>query len=120
MSYGPHPKQPNEFLLDLEHVEVGDVIVGREVDDWQVSSGFLGWERVANDLFRNVAHPSMTTPGDSFVGSGRFRVVVKPDRRAARPPAAKADGLWNGTCHACGRGTYTGFNKVEHEGGGCR
>lgn len=26
---------------------------------------------------------------------------------------------WNGACETCGKGTYTGMNNVEHEGGKC-
>lgn len=49
-------------------------------------------------------------PGDLT----RFRVV-----RGAQATATST-GCWNGTCAACGRGTYTGLLSVEHEGGGCR
>jgi hypothetical protein len=35
------------------------------------------------------------------------------------PAPTAADSPWNGKCRACGRGTYTGFTQVEHEGGKC-
>ena len=36
-----------------------------------------------------------------------------------KAPSAVAISLWNGKCPVCGKGTYTGLFKTEHEGGGC-
>lgn len=52
--------------------------------------------------------------------TSRWRVVrAKRGWRGAATAGPKADSPWNGTCPRCGKGTYTGFAAVEHEGGGC-
>lgn len=40
------------------------------------------------------------------------------DEQQERPSPAVSS-VWNGTCPHCGRGTYIGLFKTEHEGGPC-
>ena len=49
----------------------------------------------------------------------RDRGPVLVIRSGGAPAAKAAPTAWNGRCFKCGKGTYTGFISVEHEGGGC-
>lgn len=76
--------------------------------DWVV-----GQLKVNNERIEVIGTDGMDihtwVPGDQTM----FRVV-----RGSRATAT-SNGRWNGTCPSCGKGTYTGFASVEHEGGGC-
>lgn len=80
----------------------------------QVGRWVVGQLKATRNRIEIIATNSMRIhtwwPGDPT----RFRVV-----RGAQATATST-GRWNGTCAVCGRGTYTGFLSVEHEGGGCR
>jgi hypothetical protein len=53
---------------------------------------------------------------DFYVEAARHYWTIE-EPRVLLPEAIPFQG--NGTCQKCGKGTYTGMNNVEHEGGKC-
>lgn len=61
------------------------------------------------------------------INSTGYGLVLRPRRTSQAPiPVAAVTvapdpaRLWNGTCCRCGKGTYEGAWKMEHEGGPCQ
>lgn len=52
---------------------------------------------------------------DTWCDKGKTRPWT--DREPVQEPkTVKPDSLWNGTCIRCGKGTYQGAWKLEHDG----
>ena len=52
-------------------------------------------------------------------GGGTAKIwhgVMRPVAAKCSHSPASTNDLWNGRCHRCGKGTYTGFASVEHDG----
>lgn len=50
---------------------------------------------------------------------GYWWLLLEDGSAGTLVPTPAGTSQWNGTCPTCGRGTYTGFSSMEHEGGGC-
>ncbi len=57
--------------------------------------------------------------GTFYVGTNGTEWYTFRDSWAPVPTAKAGVSPWNGKCRNCGKGTYTGFTSVEHEGGSC-
>lgn len=109
--------QPHDVLSP----RVGDIIVAYKNagEGWMQRSG-----TGAPVYWRNLTDSSVTSCS---------RDIDVYDKTSVRKGRASADmyrvlrsgvlatksSAWNGKCPACGRGTYTGFLQIEHEGGSC-
>lgn len=106
---GHAPFQPGEVLLERDQLRVGDILFGREFDDWSCTGQFEGHHVVDGKNAR--MHSGKLFQMDHLTGRGRWRVV--------RPSTAVSSSRWNSTCPDCGCGVYVGFSSVEHDGGRC-
>jgi hypothetical protein len=96
--------------LPASEIRVGDKIIGYRLH------GTSAWVPV-NWAVGSITNNRVLSPaGDLLFGTdavAMFRVVWA---NSPKPPTSK----WNGTCPTCKRSTYTGFLKIEHEGGVCQ
>ena len=99
--------------VDGADLRAGDEVVGVLRDGaWFAYSGRYRLARLEPDGW--VTH--------HVSEGGGIGIVVYPDNRyrvARRASSAPIISRWNGKCGSCGRGTYTGFLTIEHEGGAC-
>lgn len=124
----PPEYQTNPELFELmpvtketmtSELQPGDVIPWRD-----------RWQRVMKlELLSNGRQIRTTLEEGTDKGTAQIVKDLDTDIRWVRigrpkasvPAAAKAPtpSQWNGRCRACGKGTYSGFMTVEHEGGPC-
>lgn len=93
-----------------------------------------GWKvtSIVNGTIQGIVGKSITGIRTFFPKRPMYFRVSRPDLDANETTnikiqvvvdSAKARLMkqgWNGTCLRCGRGTYEGATKLEHEGGGCK
>jgi hypothetical protein len=91
-------------IIKASELQIGDVIIRK-----QRESGF--WESTDRLIVGFTPEGWPKTSINTHFNVGHLLVKIKP-----RVGAAKFTGKWNGKCKKCGRGTYTGFLQVEHEG----
>jgi len=102
---------------------VGDVIIGAEYirgvsDELNDGHGYLVTSVSADDVLGHGMEPMNNQVPIHLVAVDSLIVLHVQGRKTSRKPVADSN-KWNGKCHRCGRGTYTGFTSIEHEGGNC-
>ncbi len=114
----------DELIEDhFRGLQVGDVIVEccyvYDPQTWhKVSKGGCEVSEIANG---NTIGYALRTDGTRdgaaiTLGSDKLECICRVLRRSTPKTVANN---WNGRCSSCGKGTYTGFTSVEHEGGVC-
>ena len=101
----------------VTHIQVGRQWVECKQQNGDKSAGF----RVVGDDKDGVYGLVLLADGSSPAGISTLFSLDNPARLRVVPwdskPAVKvACDRWNGTCAACGKGTYTGFTSTEHDG----
>lgn len=108
--------------VDGTELLVGDLIVeykSLHQTSWELPLNEGGW-RIDRIVYNNAfARKEWLSNECGLIhhdaSEFKFRVV----RLGTETAGPKAESPWNGRCPRCGKGTYTGFSSVEHEGGGC-
>lgn len=104
--------------IRTEELRVGDV-VPFSTHTWTITELKSTPDNVD---FMTVCYVDLREDGSKDAGFhnvGRHASWAGVARPVIAVPTTSRRGGWNGTCRACGRGTYTGFLSIEHEGGGC-
>jgi len=115
---------PDDLCVTYINVKVGDVIVGYQIasHNYRIDYGPHTVALVSAYGVLSSASGPLYTFGYNYLIWIRSRTHQAPHRgvcavgTAITGGKAKADSPWNGTCTRCGKGTYTGANKVEHDG----
>lgn len=106
----------DELVIAGSELQVGDVIVDHLMpgNRWYslTYARWVPYEVVSVD-------PVMITWHDIKPRTNKLSYPIDKYLVLRTSGAVVAKGDWNGKCPRCGRGTYTGFLQVEHEGGTC-
>lgn len=111
--------RPAPVVIEVEpkDLQVGDKIVDSKavgLDWWTVRVGpWVPYDVTAlhADCFDYIC---LSAPGTIY-----YHVYERLKVERAGVAKASSAGMWNGRCAACGKGTYTGFLQIEHEGDRC-
>ena len=119
--------RPDDEAVPADEVRVGDVVVAlyKEVggSGYPIPGAFdsygAEWEITAagEDGGHWIKPPCKERGkrGGTYLSvSKTSRVWIRKRSGSASKPAVS--GEWNGKCPACGKGTYTGLFKTEHDG----
>lgn len=107
-----------EIWVFADEVQIGDVVTEFERIGWDLCpvKPVVGAFEVKVLIDNDSAQYLDSRNSWVNVSKGKqIRYHVKRGEKAVKP-SAKPDSLWNGTCIRCGKGTYQGAWKLEHDG----